>query len=52
MKYTDVLCGQTAEFLYVKAGGTYSNHWASKIKYPSNTISKINITKIIVTCFK
>jgi hypothetical protein len=26
MEYTDTLCGQNAEFLYVKAGGTYSNH--------------------------
>jgi hypothetical protein len=25
-EHTDTLCGQNAE--YVKAGGTYSNHWA------------------------
>jgi hypothetical protein len=25
---TGTLCGQNAEFYYVKAGGTYSNHWA------------------------
>jgi hypothetical protein len=24
------LCGQNAEFWYVKADGTYSNHWALK----------------------
>jgi hypothetical protein len=27
-EHTDALCGQNAE--YVKAGGTYSNHWALK----------------------
>jgi hypothetical protein len=26
----NILCGQNAEFYYVKAGGTYSNHWALK----------------------
>jgi hypothetical protein len=26
MEHTDTLCGQNAEFWYVKAGGTYSNH--------------------------
>jgi hypothetical protein len=28
---TDTLCGQNGEFLYVKAGGTYNNHWALKV---------------------
>jgi hypothetical protein len=27
-EHTDTLCGQNAEFYCVKAGGTYSNHWA------------------------
>jgi hypothetical protein len=27
---TRTLCGQNAEFWYVKAGGIYSNHWALK----------------------
>jgi hypothetical protein len=27
MKHTDALCVQNAEFLWVKAGGTYRNHW-------------------------
>jgi hypothetical protein len=27
-EHTDTVCGQNAEFWYVKAGGTYSNHWA------------------------
>jgi hypothetical protein len=26
-KHTNTLCGQNAEFWYVKSGGTYSNHW-------------------------
>jgi len=26
------LCGQNVEFLTVKRGGTYSNHWALKGK--------------------
>jgi hypothetical protein len=26
MEYTDTLCGQKAEFWYIKAGGKYTNH--------------------------
>ena len=26
----DTLCGRSAEFVKVKPGGTYSNHWATK----------------------
>jgi hypothetical protein len=26
--HTYTLCGETAEFWYVKAGGIYSDHWA------------------------
>jgi hypothetical protein len=29
-EHTDTLCGQNVEFWYVKAGGTYSDHWALK----------------------
>jgi hypothetical protein len=29
-KHRDTLCGQNAEFKYVKAGGAYSNHWILK----------------------
>jgi 5-methylcytosine-specific restriction endonuclease McrA len=32
MEHTDTLCGQTKDFYYVKEGGTYSNHWALKVK--------------------
>jgi hypothetical protein len=27
-EHTNTLCGQNAKFWCVKAGGTYSNHWA------------------------
>jgi hypothetical protein len=30
MEHPVTLCGQNAEFWWVKAGGTYSNHWALK----------------------
>jgi hypothetical protein len=29
-KHIDTLCGQNVEFVNVKHGGTYSDHWASK----------------------
>jgi hypothetical protein len=29
-KPTNALCGQNAEFYYVKADGIYGNHWALK----------------------
>jgi hypothetical protein len=29
-EHTDTLCGQNVESWCVKAGGTYSNHWALK----------------------
>jgi len=28
IKYKNTLCGQNVEFLNVKFGGTYSDHWA------------------------
>jgi hypothetical protein len=27
-KHIDTLCGQNVEFVNVKLGGTYTNHWA------------------------
>jgi translation initiation factor IF-1 len=30
MEHTNTLCGHNAEFLCVKTGGTYSNHWVLK----------------------
>jgi hypothetical protein len=29
-EHMNTLCGQNAEFPYVKVGGTYSNHWTLK----------------------
>jgi hypothetical protein len=34
MGHISTPCGQNAEFWYVKAGGTYSNHWALKRLIP------------------
>ena len=31
-KHINTLCVQNAEFVNVKPGGTYSNHWARRIK--------------------
>jgi len=31
-KHINTLCGQNAELLNVKPGGTYSDHWAFKCK--------------------
>ena len=28
--HTNTLCGQNVEFVNVKPGGTYSDHWALK----------------------
>jgi len=28
VKHVNTLCGQNVEFVNVKPGGTYSNHWA------------------------
>jgi hypothetical protein len=30
-KRTNTVCGQNVEFLNVKAGGTYSDHWALEV---------------------
>jgi hypothetical protein len=32
-KHINTLCGQNVEFLSVKPGGTYSDHWALKVYY-------------------
>jgi hypothetical protein len=31
MKRKNTFCGQNPEFLYVKADGSYSEHWALKL---------------------
>jgi hypothetical protein len=30
-KHINTLCGQNVEFVNVKRGGTYSNHWALEV---------------------
>jgi len=32
-KHINTLCGQNVEFVSVKLGGTYSDHWALKGSY-------------------
>jgi hypothetical protein len=34
-KHTNTLCGQNVEFVNVKPGGTYSNHWAAAGQHQS-----------------
>jgi hypothetical protein len=38
-KHINTLCGQNVEFVNVKPGGTYSNHWALEgiVKDPVRT---------------
>jgi hypothetical protein len=40
MEHTNTLCGQNVEFWYVKAGGTYSNHWALMGQFPTLLVSR------------
>jgi hypothetical protein len=48
-EHTNTVCGQDAEFYYVKAGGTYSNHWALKgCTYSNHWALKGYIKKIKV----
>jgi hypothetical protein len=35
-KHINTLCGQNVEFVNVKPGGTYSNHWALNV--PGNNM--------------
>jgi len=40
-KYINTLCGQSAEFVNVKPGGTYSNHWASKVECSEHAFKQV-----------
>jgi hypothetical protein len=37
-EHTDTLCGQNAEFWYVKAGGTYSNQSVPHRKHITSSL--------------
>jgi hypothetical protein len=50
MRDTDTLCGQDAEFWYVKAGGTLSNHCTLSIK--SYATMSFNKTVSFLRSFK
>jgi hypothetical protein len=40
-KHINTLCGQNIEFSNVKAGGTYSNHWAAGSKYSTGRYNNL-----------
>jgi hypothetical protein len=40
-EHTDTLCGQNAEFWYVNAGGSYSNHWTLKRRFILPLLTKV-----------
>jgi hypothetical protein len=47
-EHINTLCGQNLEFLNVKNGGTYSNHWALKIQsVPRNKLIPSRLLKPI-----
>jgi hypothetical protein len=35
-KHVNTLCGQNVEYVNVKPGGSYSDHWALKVKAEGN----------------
>jgi hypothetical protein len=37
-KHINTLCGQNVEFVNVKPGGTYSNHWALDVYIIDNNL--------------
>jgi hypothetical protein len=46
-EHRDTLCGQNAEFLYVKAGGTYSNHWGLKRLHSNVRTLSARLSKLL-----
>jgi hypothetical protein len=46
-KHINTLCGQNVEFVNVKPGGTYSDHWALKL-----CINKYFDPNIYVPCYR
>jgi hypothetical protein len=42
-KHINTLCGQNVEFLNVKPGGTYSNHWALKGYSPYRAVNTLRL---------
>jgi hypothetical protein len=50
-KHINTLCGQNVEFVIVKPGGTYNNHWALKerTKRLNNFPQNINFSSSVVS---
>jgi hypothetical protein len=42
-KHINTVCGQNVEFVNVKPGGTYSDHWALKCYVTHHSLSPRNI---------
>jgi hypothetical protein len=42
-KHINTLCGQNVEFVNVKPGGTYSDHWALKGKSPYRAVNTLRL---------
>ena len=47
-KHISTLCGQNVEFVDIKPGGTYSNHWALEgyIQYRPSAYRAVNTLRI------
>ena len=43
-KHINTLCGQNAEFVNVKRGGTYSNHWALEGYSPYRAVNTLHLS--------
>jgi hypothetical protein len=50
-KHINTVCGQNVEFVNIKPGGTYSDHWVLKgnIYYTYNPYRAVNILRL---CYK
>jgi hypothetical protein len=49
-KHINTLCGQNVEFVNVKPGGAYSNHWALNRWVP--IINPIRDTNVLLPIFR
>jgi hypothetical protein len=49
-KHKNTLCGNNSEFLYVKSGGTYNNHWAIIIQNSELSLTTEQIGLQVTLC--
>jgi hypothetical protein len=47
-KHINTLCGQNVEFVNVKRGGTYSNHWALKGSYNWSNVCLAHLMPVTI----